>query len=139
MEVDGKPIRKEVEENDQGWTPVLQGEIYCSPACDAGCTKAAFDEATRKAEALAKALGPNWTPDVWENLGWYHCAALRKSVVTVHPEYRGNQGYWTHNSFLFGEGVLSAPTIEELREKMIERIKERQKVMQRRLEQLEEL
>lgn len=59
-----------------GWTPVTQGDLYCSPACGRGCTRAAFDEATEKAKQLAEQLGPNWKPNVWENLGWHYQAVL---------------------------------------------------------------
>ena len=53
------------------WTPVLRNGIYCSPACGGSCTKADFDKATREAKKLAKKLGGDWKPEVWENLGWH--------------------------------------------------------------------
>lgn len=56
------------------WTPVLRGDTYCSPACGAGCTKAAHDAAQRKAKALARRMGPGFKPRVWENLGWHYSA-----------------------------------------------------------------
>lgn len=53
------------------WTPVRRGKTFCSPACGGKCTKAAHDEAQRKAKELAARLGPGWRPRVWENLDWY--------------------------------------------------------------------
>lgn len=57
------------------WTPVRRGASYCSPACGGkgafGCTWSKFQTATRKAKALAKRMGKNWKPRVWENLGWH--------------------------------------------------------------------
>ena len=50
------------------------GQIYCSPACGAGCTYDAYLKANSDAEALAsvcaKRIGGVWNPRVWENLGW---------------------------------------------------------------------
>ena len=65
------------------WTPVLKGDVYCSPACGGGCKKADFDSATEKAHALANTLGDGWEPYVWENLGWHFEAKKRGATVTV--------------------------------------------------------
>ena len=56
---------------NQNWTPKLDGQIFCSPACGRGCTLKQFNEANTSAKNLAKKLGPNWRPVTWENLGWH--------------------------------------------------------------------
>ena len=58
------------------WTPQRDGDRFCSPACGRGCTFQEFEDATNKGKALAELLGPQWTPRVWENLGWFHAAIL---------------------------------------------------------------
>lgn len=65
-----------------GWTPVHDGEIYCSPLCGAECKKADFDAATEQASLLATKLGDGWNPRVWENLGWHFEAVKRDATVT---------------------------------------------------------
>ena len=59
---------------DPRWTPVLDGDKYCSPGCGCGCTKAAYDSALSKALKLATELGEGWQPKVWENGDWYYRA-----------------------------------------------------------------
>lgn len=53
--------------------PYRRGKFYGSDFCCKArfCTWAAFQEATRKANALAKRMGTGWTPHVHENVGWY--------------------------------------------------------------------
>ncbi len=64
------------------WTPVLRGDTYCSPACGMGCKKSAYDEAHRKAYALAERMTGNaWSIRVWENLGW-HYEIIRENRAT---------------------------------------------------------
>jgi len=55
-----------------GRPAVRRGSIYCAPWCGANCTWAAFQEATKRGEALAKLLGDGWKPRVWENMGWFY-------------------------------------------------------------------
>lgn len=65
---------------DARWTPVRVDSIYCSPACGGKCTYEEYVEAVEGADRLVKALGPAFTGDVWENLGWHYaaqCAGLR--------------------------------------------------------------
>ena len=57
--------------------PRRQGAKYCSPACGRGCTWAEFEDANQSASRLANALGGDWEPKVWENLGWHYAA--------IHP------------------------------------------------------
>lgn len=82
--------KKQKEEADPGWTPILLGQNYCSPRCGRGCTKKEHDAAVEKAKDLAEKLGPRWSPVVWENLGWHYCA--KSDLGEVHrfgPRY-----YW---------------------------------------------
>ena len=39
------------------WTPVLNGDLFCSPRCGCGCTKAEYDLACESANALAARMG----------------------------------------------------------------------------------
>ena len=55
-----------------GWTPVLNGDTYCSPRCGAKCTKADYDLCVTRANRLCKLLGEGWETRVWENLGWHY-------------------------------------------------------------------
>lgn len=78
------------------WTPREQGGIYCAPACGHGCTKAEHQRAVDGANKLCALLGTNWTPRVWENLGWHYTAKLEKAAgvyIEVYPPHGGNQ-YW---------------------------------------------
>jgi hypothetical protein len=76
--------------NDLGWTPVLNGEIYCSPRCGGCCTKAAHDRAQEQAAALCATLGAGWMPRVWENLGWY-CEAVKGNCRISPPRWRSDR------------------------------------------------
>ena len=83
------------------WTPVLKGDVFCSPACSCGCKKADFDSATKKAHALAHTLGDGWEPSVWENLGWHFEAKKRSATVTVDRD----QGYTADVRFKMSDDV----------------------------------
>ncbi len=72
------------------WKPVRHGDTYCSPACGGGCTYAEFEKATKKAAALAKRLGPNWKPKVWENLGWHYSIVDKENSIEVCPSTKDN-------------------------------------------------
>lgn len=73
--------------NEPRWTPILNGETYCSPACGCGCTKAAYDTAVSDSLKLATELGVGWQPDVWENCNWYYRAfrLIGADRVEVYP------------------------------------------------------
>lgn len=43
------------------------------------------DRAVALAELLARTLGPDWTSQVWENLGWHYAATSPCGRLTVHP------------------------------------------------------
>lgn len=68
------------------WTPKLDGEIFCSPACGSRCKKVDFDRATEQANALANQLGGGWQSHVWENGGWYFEVEKRKATVLVESD-----------------------------------------------------
>lgn len=71
------------------WKARLCGGVFCAPACGRGCTKAEYDEACRRARALARVLGRGWKPRVWENLGWHYNAV--RGTLKVSPD--GGSGY----------------------------------------------
>lgn len=85
------------------WTPVRDGDRYCSPACGGRCRFADYEAATAKAAELAARLtdhfGVEWTPRVWENLGWHYKAIRGRHEVGPQPRVGG---YWV--SLIF-EGV----------------------------------
>jgi hypothetical protein len=64
------------------WTPVQDGDVYCSPACGGRCKKAAYDYAVKAANELVTMLGNGWQPQVWENLGWHFRASKGESTVS---------------------------------------------------------
>lgn len=87
---------------DLSWDPIHKGEIYCSPACGGHCTWAAYQDAERKAKALALLLGKGWVPCVWENLGWHWAAQTADGLMKVHPNvYRDKTVSYTA---FFGAG-----------------------------------
>ena len=69
------------------WTPVLGGDLFCSPRCGSGCTKAQYDLACESANALAARMGYRWEAEVWENGGWIY--SVKNGPATVTPEYDG--------------------------------------------------
>lgn len=69
-----------------GWTPVLNGDVYCSPRCGSKCKKADYDKTMAAAEELARRMGPQWEPRVWENCGWYYTAKC--GSVEIYPPVR---------------------------------------------------
>lgn len=64
---------------------VLNGDIYCSPRCGGGCTKASYDKAVKEADELAARLGPRWKPHVFENLGWHYHVSIPDTPFLVTP------------------------------------------------------
>lgn len=81
---------------NRDWTPRRRKgrvDIYCSPACGAGCTYADFLRANRCAEKLAKAL-PGFEPCVSENLGWHFGADALGGLIHVSPGYKRWTGPW---------------------------------------------
>lgn len=83
------------------WTPVRDGDRYCSSACGRGCTYAEYRAATERARDLAQKLR-GWTVDVWENLGWHSeitspCGRLH---VYTEPAQKTYMAFLNHK----GEG-----------------------------------
>lgn len=75
------------------WNPRRRGLVYCAPACGRGCTRAEYEDAVARGKALAKRLGPGWTHEVWENLGWYTKAVSPCGRWKVHDDGRGASRY----------------------------------------------
>lgn len=65
--------------------PVLNGITYCSPDCGNGCTHAAYLAAKEEAAKTAKALGPGWKPQVWENSGWHWMVKHPAGMTVFKP------------------------------------------------------
>lgn len=67
-----------------------QHVAYCSPWCGFDCHLAAFDQATREAQALADRMNaihsPGWVPHVWENCGWNYYAIKGDGLLQIHPD-----------------------------------------------------
>jgi hypothetical protein len=67
------------------WEPRRDAHgLYCAPACGRGCTLAEYKDALKRAETLAKRLGPGWTPRVHENLGWHSKVIDETGLWKVH-------------------------------------------------------
>lgn len=69
------------------WTPVLNGDIFCSPACGSKCKLAAYEKAVKAANDLCTVLGDGWESNVWENGDWYF--NVNKGDATVSRGYDG--------------------------------------------------
>lgn len=76
------------------WKPVRRGDVYCSPACGMGCSRADYEKAVKESAKLAAALGPRFKPRVWENLGWHYSADSGRcwdgfrALASVHKNSR---------------------------------------------------
>lgn len=69
---------------------------YCSPACGAGCSRAAFENAQDKSKVLAKVMGKGWKPVVWENMGWHW--KVVKGPAHIVPSIGVDKHYFTYFS-----------------------------------------
>ena len=67
------------------WTPIQDGEVYCSPACGADCTYASYLKALSDSCELCDRLGDGWMPIVWENLGWHYKAVSQSGTIRIYP------------------------------------------------------
>lgn len=74
--------------NEDCWTPVRDGDVFCAPACGHKCTLADFERATVGAAALVAELGEGWQPRVWENDGW-NFSAEKGSAKVDYSEIEG--------------------------------------------------
>lgn len=92
---------------------------YCSPWCGMGCTLAEFEKATADAEALAKKLGANWEPHVWENMGWHHAAFHGEKLKMYQHGDASFDAYFENGDRQFtAGGVTPELALLDLREKM---------------------
>lgn len=76
-----------VSANADRWTPILNGEVFCSPACGSGCKREDYDRAVLGANTLAAIMGYGWETRIWENLGWHY--VVRKGCGEIR--YDGKQ------------------------------------------------
>lgn len=108
-------------------TPILNGDIYCSPACGMSCKKADFDAVSEQARVVALRLGSGWEPHVWENCGWNF--EVRKGMATISAEPDGSylaqlEFTMSENQFEYLRAVSPDPraAVESVGEIMKERI-----------------
>ena len=78
---------------DERWTPVQDGDIYCSPACGFKCTLQAYSAAVRACADLCATMGAGWEPRVWENAGWHYEARKGNSHVS-YTKHDGTYNAW---------------------------------------------
>ena len=82
---------RSIEGEQDPWTPVRIGSLYCSPACCGRCTWHDHERAVRDADLLVKKLrGRGWRPVVWENLGWHF--QVVSGPVQVYGDRQGSGG-----------------------------------------------
>lgn len=82
--------------NNSGWTPIKNGEEYCSPLCGGKCTYSAYLRAIENGDKLASQAGKGYTRVVRENVGWHFSAIDSSGHMKVYRD--GNRNY----SALFG-------------------------------------
>ena len=66
------------------WTPILDGDVFCSPACGYRCKLADYERAVESAKSLSNLLGGGWHPHIWENGGWLY--EVTKGQASVCPD-----------------------------------------------------
>ena len=71
--------------SELSWKPKRVGPMYCSSGCGGGCQWKDWVRANTQAKQLAKVLGAGWSPEVWENLGWYFAAIHESNHIRVTP------------------------------------------------------
>jgi hypothetical protein len=101
--------------SERDWTPVRKGEVYCSPACGAGCKHRDYVKAFGLAEGLAKKcsdeIGGTWKARVWENLGWHWEVVQEGSKVAI--SYGGYLAKGTGYSVGFLGGTPAQVSVRE--------------------------
>lgn len=108
--------------NETNWTPVANGDIYCSTRCGYNCTKAQFDAAVQDADNLVARLGSGWKPRIWENLGWHYSAV--KGIAKVHPSSNGEYMAFINSTIIqttdrdLDPNVAVEKAVDELRRMM---------------------
>ena len=90
----------------RNWTPVENGDVYCSPACGCKCKRVDYDNAVAASETFTQTIGDGWQHKVWENCGWHFSAS--KGCMEVHKTDTGYTAYF--NSIR--QHVCSASTAE---------------------------
>ncbi|MDD2892552.1 MAG: hypothetical protein PHF20_01365 [Halothiobacillaceae bacterium] len=70
------------------WVPVRDGNVFCAPACGAGCKYSDYQHAVNAAQAMINMLGHGWKPDIWENMGW-HYRVFKGKVEVSFDEHIG--------------------------------------------------
>lgn len=95
------------------WKAQKKGPIYCAPACGGGCLRSEFEEATKKAEALAKRTGKHFRARVWENLGWHWSVVAGN--VTVRLERDGKSYSANHENRYWVYAKTPKKALEKLR------------------------
>ena len=84
---------------DNRWTPVRRGKVYCSPACGGGCTHQSYLKAQAQAQEMLDQLGPPtkdgnaWEKRVHENLGWYGSVRLMINGQVMAQVQKNRVGY----------------------------------------------
>ena len=106
--------------NKLSWTPVRDGERFCSPACGRGCTSEEHHLASAVASATAAAFAADWRAEVWENLGWHWVIVSPDGRLKVHPNYGhgfsaflgtpGPGGRWSAHGRTVQEAVTAVVT-----------------------------
>lgn len=71
-----------------GWTPIHNGDVYCSRLCGCQCTWEAYRACVDAANALCGLLGAHgeWKPIVSENTGWHYEAVRGNATVNYYPK-----------------------------------------------------
>lgn len=98
------------------WTPVRDGDYYCSPACcgdsPSRCTWAAYEAVVERASEVCRELGPGWAPAPHENLGWY--CRVRNGPISLSVPGHGGTSYRQFGVSIQGHGVIAkADTAQE--------------------------
>lgn len=103
------------------WVPRRDGERYCSPACGCGCTFAAYEKACTDAQQLANQLGPGWTTNIWEGMGWHYNVELpagKGHLRVMKDLFKYRADFWTERVQFSVRGrtpkVAAASAIKEL-------------------------
>lgn len=114
-----------VDEVDPRWTPVLNGEIYCSPSCGGKCKKSAYDNAVQTSNEIATQLGESWTPQVHENLGWHWKVVKGNAEVSdTHKGYSAIIQFNQEQNYYFrADDSDPRKAVQKVREQLADVIK----------------
>lgn len=66
------------------WNPVLNGDVYCSPACGNKCKKSDYNKAVDDVSKLILTMGFGWSYKIWENCKWHY--KIYKENVSISIE-----------------------------------------------------